>query len=193
MATQALAYLVEGGPANLGQLANFLSDTVLLTGEGFEPPVSTPVYGVHGERQHEDGRPTVGIVFYRAHALAGNTAFVDTLADAVEAAGANVLPVFCGSLARLAGDESAGLLEVLSHCDAVVATVLAAGGAVAADASAGRRRGCLGRGRLGGAGHPGAAGALPHVVPGDVAGVGRGGCHRWTRRCRWRSRSSTAG
>ncbi|MFC0545045.1 cobaltochelatase subunit CobN [Kutzneria chonburiensis] len=137
VATQALAYLVEGGPANLGQLAGFLSDTVLLTGEGFEPPVKTPVYGVHGERRHEEGRPTVGIVFYRAHALAGNTAFVDTLADAVEAAGANVLPVFCGSLRGLAGDESEGLLEVLSRCDAVVATVLAAGGAVAADASAG--------------------------------------------------------
>jgi cobaltochelatase CobN len=137
VATQALAYLVEGGPANLGQLANFLSDTVLLTGEGFEPPVRTPVYGVHGERRHEEGRPTVGIVFYRAHALAGNTAFVDALADAVEAAGANVLPVFCGSLRGLAGDESAGLLAVLGRCDAVVATVLAAGGAVAADASAG--------------------------------------------------------
>jgi cobaltochelatase CobN len=137
VATQALAYLVEGGPANLGQLANFLSDTVLLTGEGFEPPVRTPVYGVHGERRHEEGRPTVGIVFYRAHALAGNTAFVDTLADAVEAAGANVLPVFCGSLRGLAGDESDALLEVLGQCDTVVATVLAAGGAVAADASAG--------------------------------------------------------
>jgi len=137
VATQALAYLVEGGPANLGQLANFLSDTVLLTGEGFEPPVRTPVYGVHGRRGHEDGRPTVGIVFYRAHALAGNTAFVDTLADALEAAGANALPVFCGSLRGLAGDESEGLLAALGRCDAVVATVLAAGGAVAADASAG--------------------------------------------------------
>ncbi|MEV6610954.1 cobaltochelatase subunit CobN [Kutzneria sp. NPDC051319] len=137
VATQALAYLVEGGPANLGQLANFLSDTVLLTGEGFEAPVRTPVYGVHGERQHVEGRPTVGVVFYRAHALAGNTAFVDTLADAVEAAGANVLPVFCGSLRGLAADESDALLEVLSRCDAVVATVLAAGGVVAAEASAG--------------------------------------------------------
>jgi cobaltochelatase CobN len=135
--TQALAYLVEGGPANLRELANFLSDTVLLTGEGFEPPISTPVYGRHGEREHVEGRPTVGVVFYRAHALAGNTAFVDTLADAIEQAGANALPVFCGSLRGLAGDESAGLLELLARCDAVVATVLAAGGAIAADASAG--------------------------------------------------------
>ena len=81
--TQALAYLVEGGPDNLGQLARFLSDTVLLTGEGFAPPAPTPAYGVHGDHPADPDRPTVGIVFYRAHALAGNTDFVDVLADAV--------------------------------------------------------------------------------------------------------------
>ena len=133
--TQALAYLVEGGPDNLGQLARFLSDTVLLTGEGFEPPEKTPEFGVHGSREHDPSRPTVGIVFYRAHALAGNTAFVDVLAEQVEAAGANVVPVFCGSLRGLSDAE--GLRELLGGCDALVATVLAAGGAVAADASAG--------------------------------------------------------
>ncbi|AHI00617.1 cobaltochelatase subunit CobN [Kutzneria viridogrisea] len=137
VATQALAYLVEGGPSNLRELAGFLSDTVLLTGEGFEAPTAMPVYGVHGERKTEAGRPTVAVVFYRAHALAGNTAFIDTLADAIEAAGANALPVFCGSLRGLSDTESAGLLAVLGRCDAIVATVLAAGGAVAADAAAG--------------------------------------------------------
>ncbi|MEU4680081.1 cobaltochelatase subunit CobN [Micromonospora sp. NPDC023737] len=135
VATQALAYLVEGGPENLAQLARFLSDTVLLTGESFAPPAPTPAYGVHGDRATEPDRPTVGIVFYRAHALAGNTAFVDTLADAVEAAGANALPVYCGSLRGLT--EGAGPLALLARCDTLLVTVLAAGGAVAADASAG--------------------------------------------------------
>ncbi|MGH3620683.1 MAG: cobaltochelatase subunit CobN, partial [Sciscionella sp.] len=79
---QALDYLVEGGPENLRELARFLSDTVLYTGEGFAAPARTPGYGIHGEREHRSGSPTVGIVFYRAHALAGNTAFVDTFADA---------------------------------------------------------------------------------------------------------------
>ncbi|MET7749051.1 cobaltochelatase subunit CobN [Micromonospora sp. NPDC005367] len=133
--TQSLAYLVEGGPENLAQLARFLSDTMLLTGEGFAPPAPTPAYGVHGDRATDPGRPTVGIVFYRAHALAGNTAFVDTLADAVEAAGANALPVYCGSLRGLT--EGAGPLALLARCDTLLVTVLAAGGAVAADASAG--------------------------------------------------------
>ncbi|MFI7608146.1 cobaltochelatase subunit CobN [Micromonospora sp. NPDC049366] len=135
VATQALAYLVEGGPANLAQLARFLSDTVLLTGEGFAAPSPTPTHGVHGDRPARADRPTIGIVFYRAHALAGNTGFVDTLADAVEAAGANALPIHCGSLRGLtAGD---GPYDLLARCDALLVTVLAAGGTVAADASGG--------------------------------------------------------
>ncbi|MGY3519567.1 cobaltochelatase subunit CobN [Micromonospora sp. PTRAS2] len=135
VATDALAYLVEGGPGNLAELARFLSDTVLLTGEGFAPPAPTPGHGVHGDRPHKPERPTVGIVFYRAHALAGNTAFVDALADAVDAAGANPLPIFCGSLRGLAPGD--GPLELFARCDALVVTVLAAGGTVAADASGG--------------------------------------------------------
>ncbi|MEU1248024.1 cobaltochelatase subunit CobN [Micromonospora arida] len=133
--TQALAYLVEGGPDNLAQLARFLSDTVLLTGEGFAAPAPTPAYGVHGEHPADPDRPTVGIVFYRAHALAGNTGFVDVLADAVHQAGGNPLPIFCGSLRGLTA--GAGPLGLFARCDALLVTVLAAGGAVAADASGG--------------------------------------------------------
>ncbi|MGH3940532.1 MAG: cobaltochelatase subunit CobN [Pseudonocardiaceae bacterium] len=142
---EALRYLVAGGPANLAQLACFLSDTVLFTGEGFEPPAPTPEYGVHGTETHraqepdtpEDmGSPTVGIVFYRAHALAGNTGFVDVLADAVERAGGNALPVFCGSLRGLGETQAQGLRALLARCDAVVTTVLAAGGSAGIDEDA---------------------------------------------------------
>ncbi|MET9735229.1 cobaltochelatase subunit CobN [Streptomyces sp. NPDC006458] len=130
---EALKYLVEGGSANLTELARFLSDTVLLTGEGFAAPQQMPEYGVHGTRPYAEGRPTVGVLFYRAHELSGNTAFVDTLCDAIEARGANALPVYCGSL-RGADPE---LYEILAKADALVATVLAAGGTHASQASAG--------------------------------------------------------
>jgi cobaltochelatase CobN len=133
VATQALAYLREGGPANLASLARFLSDTILLTGEGFEPPVPLPAYGQYGNRPARPGRPTVGIVFYRAHVAGGNTGFVDALADAVEAHGGNARPVFCGSL-RSAGPE---VYDLLAGIDALIVTVLAAGGARAATAGAG--------------------------------------------------------
>ena len=47
VAAEALAYLREGGQENLRELARFLSDTVFLTGEGFEPPRPMPAYGLH--------------------------------------------------------------------------------------------------------------------------------------------------
>jgi cobaltochelatase CobN len=148
VAREAFAYLREGGTSNLAQLARFLSDTVLLTGEGFEPPAAMPEYGVHERATREpsaespsvrskDNRPMVGVLFYRAHETSGNTGFVDTLCDAIEARDAAALPVFCGSLRGLSADSTGELLELLGRCDAVVATVLAGGGSVAATASAG--------------------------------------------------------
>ncbi|RCV56408.1 cobaltochelatase subunit CobN [Marinitenerispora sediminis] len=137
VATEAHGYLREGGVGNLRELARFLSDTVLLTGEGFEPPRPMPEYGTRGTPAAHPGRPTVAVVFYRAHELSGNTAFVDTLCAAIEAAGGAPLPVFTGSLRGVSRDTHSGLFELLDRADAVITTVLAAGGAVAADASGG--------------------------------------------------------
>ncbi|MGX1884092.1 cobaltochelatase subunit CobN [Streptomyces sp. NPDC055287] len=130
---EALRYLVEGGPGNLVELARFLSDTVLLTGVGFAEPQKMPEWGVHGTRAYDEDRPTVGVLFYRAHELSGNTSFVDVLCEQLEAQGANALPVYCGSL-RSADTE---LYQELGKADALIATVLAAGGTRASDASAG--------------------------------------------------------
>ncbi|GAA1509892.1 cobaltochelatase subunit CobN [Streptomyces albidochromogenes] len=130
---EALRYLVEGGPGNLVELARFLSDTVLLTGVGFAEPQKMPEWGVHGTRAYDADRPTVGVLFYRAHELSGNTSFVDVLCERIEAHGANALPVYCGSL-RSADPE---LYRELGRADALIATVLAAGGTRASDASAG--------------------------------------------------------
>ncbi|TWP51684.1 cobaltochelatase subunit CobN [Lentzea tibetensis] len=136
---EAHTYLAHGGPANLQQLHNFLSDTVLLTGEGFEPPKPTPTWGLL-EREEKPGlplgdarRPVVAVLYYRAHHVAGNTAFVHALCDAIEAKGGNPLPVYCSSL-RTAEPE---LLDTLGKADALVVTVLAAGGTNPSAASAG--------------------------------------------------------
>ena len=133
---QAHLYLAQGGPANLGELYRFLSDTVLLTGFGFAPPAETPLWG-HLERTATatppDGAPAVGVLYYRAHQLAGNTAFVDGLCQAIEAKGARAVPLFCASLRTAPAD----LLATLRGCDALVVTVLASGGATPATASAG--------------------------------------------------------
>ncbi|MFD4401417.1 cobaltochelatase subunit CobN [Nocardia sp. NPDC058499] len=136
VASDAHNYLAAGGPQNLRQLHNFLSDTVLLTGHGFEPPVQLPSWGrlERDARGPEPaGKPTVGVVYYRAQHLAGNTGYIDALCTAIEDAGAVPLPIYCASL-RTAEPE---LLDTLRQADALVVTVLAAGGTKPATASAG--------------------------------------------------------
>lgn len=135
VALQVHRYLAEGGTTNLRQLHAFLSDTILMTGIGFEPPATNPAWGVlerDGARATPDG-PTVAVLYYRAQQLAGNTAYVDALCTAIEDHGGNALPVYCASL-RTAPPE---LLETLAAADAMVVTVLAAGGAIPAAVGAG--------------------------------------------------------
>jgi len=138
VARDALRYLVEGGPQNLGQLAAFLSDTVLRAGEGFLAPAPMPEVGLRlgTSLPLPDGRPRVGVVYYRAHELSGNTAFIDDLAAGLEVAGAQPVPVFCASLRGLDRRDHP-VLQLLDGCDAVIVTVLAAGGVVPSAASAG--------------------------------------------------------
>ncbi|GFJ88146.1 hypothetical protein Prum_017880 [Phytohabitans rumicis] len=128
---EAHAYLAHGGPGNLAELHRFLSDTVLLTGHGFAPPAPTPTWGA-GDLPDGDG-PVVAVLYYRAHHVAGNTAFVSALCAAVAAAGGRPLPVYCASLRT----PDPALLATLRHADALVVTVLAAGGTRPAEASAG--------------------------------------------------------
>src|SRR3954464_10861836 len=67
VAAEAHRYLAEGGPANLAQLHAFLSDTVLLTGEGFEPPAEIPAWGWLERSSTTEKLPRIGVLFYRAH------------------------------------------------------------------------------------------------------------------------------
>lgn len=133
IAAEAHAYLAHGGPANLDQLARFLSDTVLLTGHGFEPPAPAPSWGPLERTARATDGPTIAVLYYRAHHMSGNTAFIDTLCRAVEDAGARALPLYVASL-RTPEPE---LIDELRAADAIVTTVLAAGGTRPAEASAG--------------------------------------------------------
>ena len=73
-------YLNHGGVANLTSLLRFLSDEILGTGYGYEPPQPLPQDGIYRpgrmdavpleeyRRQHCDPeRPTAALLFYRAH------------------------------------------------------------------------------------------------------------------------------
>lgn len=138
---EAHRYLAQGGPDNVRNLHAFLGDTLLLTGEGFDPPQELPAWGILPRPAPDPGispaagqvRPRVGVLFYRAQQVAGNTAYVHALCDAVDAAGGVGVPVFAASLR----DAPADLLDHLGTLDALVTTVLAAGGTRPAQAQAG--------------------------------------------------------
>lgn len=133
--TTAHTYLAEGGAKNLEHLYRFLSDTVLLTGLGFDAPEHMPMWG-HLERpasQLVDAAPRIAVLYYRAQHLAGNTAYIQALCDAIEARGARPVPIFTASLRQ----APAELLDELATVDVAITTVLAAGGTKPATAQAG--------------------------------------------------------
>ena len=133
VAVQAHIYLAQGGVENLRQLHAFLCDTVLMTGLGFGAPVTTPSWGILDRPAVDCDGPTIAVLYYRAQQLAGNTGYVEALCSAIEDAGGRPLPVYCASLRT----AESGMLDVLKSADAMVTTVLAAGGAVPATVSAG--------------------------------------------------------
>lgn len=108
---RAAEYLHQGGPENLRRLLLFLSDVLLGTHYGHEPPIPLPWDGLYRpgypgalspeeyvSRHWREGGPVVGILFYRALWVSGNTEPVDALVEALEGEGCNTLPLFCYSL-----------------------------------------------------------------------------------------------
>ncbi|WDT93149.1 cobaltochelatase subunit CobN [Thermoleophilum album] len=147
-------YLRHPDPRNLEHLLRFLADTFLLTGYGFEPPRAIPDTGLwlpatgavedveEAFARLDSSRPTIAVCFYRSHLLAGNTAFVEELARAIEEAGANAIGVWSYTL-RPGPDGRVEAFELLRdsegrvRVDALITTMLATGGSSQGDARAG--------------------------------------------------------
>jgi cobaltochelatase CobN len=136
-------YLGLGGPRNTAECLKFLSDRLLLTGYGYDSPLPTPEHGIYlsdleapsmddWSRQADPAKPTVAVLFYRAHMLSGNTAFIDAIASTLEAKGLNAFCVFTSSLKVLDGDMPAALRLIAGRADVLVSTLSFALGEVTA-------------------------------------------------------------
>jgi cobaltochelatase CobN len=103
-------YFQEGGIENFLNALQFITDTVLSTAFNPPAPQSVPRVGLY-ERSQESGvrsqekkeeerknQPKVGILFYRAHYLAGNTKVIDALCNALIEKNLQPVPVFVSSL-----------------------------------------------------------------------------------------------
>ena len=148
------AYFQCGGAQNLANGLKCLSDHLLVSGWGFDQPEELPLHGLY--QPNAEGREaagvqgcsagsegvqsvpeteesggaagisTVGILFYRAHLLSGNTEFVDALAAEFRGRGMGVQAVYTQSLKECdsAGRPMAlGVMEAAGPVDAVVSTL----------------------------------------------------------------------
>lgn len=95
---QCWRYFTEGGVDNLHQALLFLSDYAL--GSQYQPLPPQPVLkvGRYGTWAGSLDRPRVGILFYRAHYLAGNTQPIESLCQACEQRGLEPVPIYVSSL-----------------------------------------------------------------------------------------------
>lgn len=96
---QVWRYLTEGGVENIINGLKFIADNCL--GKSYQPPapVAVPRVGIYNRVRSKRFRvPKVGILFYRAHYLAGNTAPIDALCAALVNRGLNPVSVFVSSL-----------------------------------------------------------------------------------------------
>lgn len=133
METAAL-YMALGGVNNSVELIRFLSDRLLLTGYGYAPPIPMPEHGIYlpdidvasieeWERRVDSSRPTAAILFYRAHRMSGNTAFIDAIAQALEARGMNALCIFTSSLKAKQAGKPAAFQWIEGRADVLISTL----------------------------------------------------------------------
>lgn len=127
------AYFQAGGTNNLAHALRCLSDHLLLSGWGYDPPQELPTHGVYSREascdqssccscgvtniqaqvQPATQAAKVGILFYRAHLLSGNTAFVDAIIDELSAQGLQAHAVYTQSLKEAEQGELPTALKLL--------------------------------------------------------------------------------
>jgi cobaltochelatase CobN len=111
---QVLQYFREGGVENIVNAFEFICDTCLHTSFQPSPPLAVPRVGLYnwGLETRESAIAKVGILFYRAHYLSGNTKVIDALCTALAQRNLQPVPVFVSSLRD--PDVQAELRELFS-------------------------------------------------------------------------------
>ncbi|GIV91743.1 MAG: hypothetical protein KatS3mg056_0452 [Chloroflexus sp.] len=135
------AYFQAGGAVNLANGLQCLSDHLLVSGWGYDPPVELPLHGIYTPPQPSrrgrvrqtanpvspanDG-PVVGLLFYRAHLLSGNTGFVDALINGLQSRGLRVRAVYTQSLKAINAEGipiGLALIEQAGTVDVIISTL----------------------------------------------------------------------
>ncbi|TVQ08328.1 MAG: cobaltochelatase subunit CobN [Leptolyngbya sp. DLM2.Bin27] len=99
VANQLWRYLNQGGVENMANGLLWVCDRILSTQYNPPEPQEIPKVGVYPWKfKIQNSKLKIGLVFYRAHYLAGNTAPIDALCVALERRGLEPVPLFVASL-----------------------------------------------------------------------------------------------
>ncbi|MBI4784641.1 MAG: cobaltochelatase subunit CobN [Oscillatoriophycideae cyanobacterium NC_groundwater_1537_Pr4_S-0.65um_50_18] len=94
---QVWQYFIEAGVENYQNLLKFVATEFLAHPIAYQPPQPVPRVGIYGTFTQPIASG-VGILFYRAHYLAGNTMAIDALCRALVARDLTPVPIFVSSL-----------------------------------------------------------------------------------------------
>ena len=95
---QLWRYLTEGGVNNFVNGLKFIANICLGKNYHFASPISVPRVGIYLEQKQQQNRKAkIGILFYRAHYLSGNLAPIDALCEALTKRNLEPVPVFVSS------------------------------------------------------------------------------------------------
>jgi cobaltochelatase CobN len=116
-------YLIEGGVDNYRQLLHFIANRWLGCECEYRSPQPVPRVGIYDPQQWlPDGLPLhsgVGIIFYRAHYLSGNTAAIEAMCQALVARNLTPIPIYVSSL-----KDPAVQAELINYCQQGVGVLL---------------------------------------------------------------------
>ena len=96
-ANQVWRYLLEGGVENYCNLLKFVATRWLEQPYEYEPPQPVPRIGLYGALP-EQTQSGVGILFYRAHYLSGNTKVIEAMMQALRQRDLTPVSIFVSSL-----------------------------------------------------------------------------------------------
>ena len=111
-------YLERGGTINIENCCRFLATEYAGHDTDYDEPTELPTEGVYHpdhpgvgydelRETFDPDKPTVAVWFYESHWTHENTRYVDAQVRALEAQGANALPIFCNPAADEEGQENA--------------------------------------------------------------------------------------
>lgn len=121
---QVWQYFREGGVENIVNALKYITDICLSTSFNPPSPQVVPRVGLYSPPSPTFVQtrliaslqlPKVGIIFYRAHYLAGNTKVIDALCEALAKRNLKAVPLFVSSLRD--GDVQAELIEFFQPKD----------------------------------------------------------------------------